>query len=265
MMPFDKTDLVRTGNPRSGKRSALVKGALQFLAGTGVFAAVVTYMFQNKEAEELQRELNQYKQELVILQRKYEDLLAEKAQASNRKTSIQLDILENQIKKDFDRKVRRHPLVEILGINGTGPLHQGRELFIKTLQRGGKVRFLLLDPQSQTFSDRSHFEKDTAGRIAAEELASFYILADIANSLTEKIAPNLEVRIFSEPLDRSLIMVDVDSDDGLIMENPYPKDPGYRGLSGEMFIWRRTSGMPEALRTISGISDVYGITRHRSS
>lgn len=234
-MAPSKTDVVKVQS-----RSKSWLKAFQLLAGTGLLTVVATYFLQNREAQQLERELSQSKQELAALQRKYDDLLAEKAQASTRKTSVQLDILENQIKKDFERKKKRTPVVEIMGINATGPLHQGRELFVKTLNNGGKIRFLLLDPQAKTFSDRSVLEEDTVGRIAAEELASFYILTDISTHLDEASRRNLEIRILDEPLDRSLIMVDVDADDGIIMENPYPKEPGSRGLTGEMFVWHKT-------------------------
>jgi hypothetical protein len=40
--------------------------------------------------------------------------------------------------------------------------------------------------------------------------------------------------------DRSLVMVDADQDDGVIMENPYPKLKGERGVEGEMFKWLQT-------------------------
>lgn len=97
----------------------------------------------------------------------------------------------------------------ILGINATGPLHQGREIIIDVLKNDGSVRVLLLDPIHEIFDDRSLAEHDSVGRISAELLASLYILLDILYQVrgTQGAAERLELGFHHGPPDKSFIMV----------------------------------------------------------
>lgn len=181
-------------------------------------------------------EKKRQKQEYDNLYKKYIELLDSKAEHSKRKISFQLEVLENKISEVKDSG--RTPDVWILGINATGPLHQGREILIDMLKSGGKLRVLLLDPTHPVFSKRSDHERDHVGRITAELFASFYILMDIMSQLksaNESLLRNIEVRLHHEDPDRSLIMVNCEDQDGVVLVNPYPSREGTRGVEGEMY------------------------------
>ncbi len=107
------------------------------------------------------------------------------------------------------------PVLEILGTNATGPIHQGRDLIRKVLKpengqgKPGTVRILLLDPTCDAMRDRMEKEEDKVGRILAEMNASLYLLADIRDRVGASAFANLELRMHKEPPDRSLLMLDV--------------------------------------------------------
>lgn len=130
----------------------------------------------------------------------------------------------------------RVPDVRILGINATGPLHQGLEIIADLLAKGGTLKLLLLNPLSPVFTARMDREHDAVGRLQAELLASFYILMTIMHKVP---SGDIEVRLHNKEPDRSLILVNCDDPDGVAMENPYPDLKATRGLIGKMYTWVR--------------------------
>lgn len=219
-------------------------------------------------------ELNQVKAENERLQVRYEQLerdhldLLDKAlyrTNSRRLISFQLLVLDAYLLK---RKPNSHPpILEMLGINSLGPIHQGRELIrdiLKSADEGGqsgKVRLLLLDPLSDACRGecgRVCFETDKVGRLAAELQASLYILADIRSEVGAEAFSNFELRFHGSDPDRSLIMLNVGATfidetatadqvvsayaDGVILENPYSRRRGERGMEGESRRWTPKRG-----------------------
>lgn len=186
----------------------------------------------------LEADIRHYEDRLKELRHTYADVLDGKVEQTRRSISFQLEILEEQVRRASAEG--RPSAVSILGINATGPLHQGRELLIQVLQAGGSVRLLVLDPDSAAFKGRCEHEVDSIGRIGAELQASFLILLDILHQLKGQAPggaaePRLEVRLHDQVPDRSLIIVDSERDDGLVMENPYPALKGTRGVQGQMY------------------------------
>jgi hypothetical protein len=117
------------------------------------------------------------------------------------------------------------PTLDVFDINALPQLHSGHELFIDVLARGGQVRVVVLDPRSKQFADRARVEGDNVGRIAAEEIASFHIIADLLDYLQRRRKPRrLEVRVTSTLPSGAMILVDVDQPEGAVMFNPYPAD-----------------------------------------
>ncbi|TKB93418.1 MAG: hypothetical protein E8D40_04865 [Nitrospira sp.] len=153
------------------------------------------------------------------------------------------------------------PVLEILGTNATGPIHQGRDLIRKVLKpengqgKPGTVRILLLDPTCDAMRDRMEKEEDKVGRILAEMNASLYLLADIRDRVGASAFANLELRMHKEPPDRSLLMLDVGAsmdppiNKGVIVENMYPHDPkipgNEPGIAGESNIYKPIRGQSE--------------------
>lgn len=118
--------------------------------------------------------------------------------------------------------------LDILGINALGPVHQGREIILELLNKGGSVRVLMLKYASggdSPFGRRSEFEQDSVGRLKAEWLASVAILRDIS---TKKTGGSLEVRCHGLTPDYSIIIVD----EMKLHYNPYPPERGKRGVTG---------------------------------
>ena len=218
--------------------------------GGGIIVVILTafltplgnYIFESKKVKQLEAEVDSLKARYSELDKKYHDLLESKDDFYRVRIAYQLEVIQRQVQKDFEEG--KVPVIEILGINATGHLHQGLELLKEGLNRGAKIRILLLDPTSQAFLKRSKEENDGVGRIAAELQASLYILADIQKQVGDTKSSNLELRLHSNEPDRSLIMIDADTDRGVIMENPYPKLQGKRGVEqrkrgveGEMYQW----------------------------
>jgi hypothetical protein len=182
----------------------------------------------------LEADIKHYEERLKELRQTYAEVLDGKVEQTRRSISFQLEILEEQLRRASTRG--RPSAVSILGINATGPLHQGRELFIQLLRAGGGLRLLVLDPGCAAFRGRRAHELDSVGRIGAELQASCFILLDILDQLGSGAGePHLEVRLHDQAPDRSLIMVDSEHDDGLVMENPYPALKGTRGVQGQMY------------------------------
>ena len=164
------------------------------------------------------------------MRRAYDAVVDGRILQKQRKISYQLESVDQKIRDiRFSSEI---PQLWILCINATGPLHQGREIIIDVLKNGGSVRVLLLDPIHNIFDCRTEVEHDYVGRISAELLASVYILLDILHQVggTEGAAERLELRFHHEPPNRSLIMVNCEQENGLVLANTYPaKKPGPRG------------------------------------
>jgi len=189
-----------------------------------------------RDREKQNKAIAEGKEKYDNLHVKYKELLYTKAEQSKRKISFQLAAIDDKISeiKNSDRT----PSLWILGINAIGPLHQGREMLISLLKKGGKLRLLLLDPTDPVFKKRSDKEGDHVGRISAELYASFYILMDIMSQLKsedETLLTNVEVKLHNKYPDRSLLMVNCDEPDGVVLENPYPNRKETRGVEGETF------------------------------
>lgn len=180
---------------------------------------------------ELQQEIATYTQKLQELRDSYRDVLDGKVEHSRRNVWFQLDIVEERL-KDAELATRSTQLC-LLGVNATGPLHQGRELVLQLLRAGGTLRLLLLDPTCAAFRRRCDDEGDTSGRIAAEFRASLCIMLDIIAQTGS--SRHIEIRLHERYPSRSLIMIDAERDDGIILDNPYPKVKGTRGIEGQMF------------------------------
>lgn len=185
---------------------------------------------------ELKLEIAHYEQRLRELRATYQDALDGKVEFKRRNLWFQLDVLEEKL-KDAERASQPAELC-ILGVNATGPLHQGRELLLRLLNYGGKLRLLLLDPTHVVFQRRSDDEHDSVGRITAELNASLYILMDIVfrvrSSNSERV-PNVEIRLHDQYPMQSLLMFNPDREDGIVLDNPYPAEKGKRGVEGEMY------------------------------
>ena len=147
--------------------------------------------------------------------------------------------------------------VRILAINATGVLHGHRSHLRRILETGGKVKILLLHPDSQAFKDRAKQEEKvegrtgTANRIQEEWEASIAILRDTLNHLLEKytlkeLEGRFQIRLYKEEPDRSMIFVDRDEEEyrqggetktvrrSYILFNRYPLEralPGRASLS----------------------------------
>jgi hypothetical protein len=207
---------------------------------------------------ELKREIEHYENRLHELRQEYKDVLDGKVEQSKRNISFQLEIVEEKLAED--KRAKAQGDVWILGVNATGPLHQGREIFIRLLRDNGRLRILLLDPSLQVFEDRCDHENDRVGRISAELNASVCILLDILSQLEAADGfqrSSVEVRLHGNFPDRSLIMVDCERDDGIVLENPYPPLKGMRGVEGPMYPLvqrgRTTRGYLENVRYYKGL------------
>lgn len=229
--------------------------------------ALVSSILERSELKHVKAEKEKLDARYRQLERDHLDLLDKELFKTNsrRLISFQLLVLDRYLLRD--RNVGRSPMLEILGINLLGPLHQGRELVRDILKSkesggyGGKVRILLLDPNSKAFlgeAGRMVFEADGVGRLAAEMCASLYILADIRENVGREAFAYLDIRLHSFDPDRSLMMLDVCATtpdrnattegiistypDGVILENPYSRRRGERGLEGESRTWTLRRG-----------------------
>lgn len=128
--------------------------------------------------------------------------------------------------------------VQILGINSLAPLHHCREEIIEFLKdRNGAVQILLLDPRSSVFKEREKQEQDGSHRLFTEWKASLTILKDIQHQSGSD--NGIEIRLRSDPPDRSLLIVDASGEPGnhsKMLINYYPKEHGARGYEGGQFL-----------------------------
>jgi hypothetical protein len=145
-------------------------------------------------------------------------MLEKSTEQNRRRVAYQLNVLQNQFDMDYHSK--RESVIEILGTNALGPIHQGRQLLNNVLDNGAKIRILLLNPNSPGFKNRQLKEKDFLGRLSAELQASLYILSDLKKTVGDKFV-NLELRFHNKEPHRSLVMINANTDRGIIMKTPY--------------------------------------------
>jgi hypothetical protein len=227
------------------------------IGGCSVMAGVLLKHILDREHRKRQLEaIKERDQKLKECQDKCDELLGKLTDQCKRRISYQLQILEEKIADLF--VPGQTPEVSILGINALGPLHQGLEILRSFLDKGGVLRILLLNPETDAFNERSDRERDEAGRLRAELLTSFYVIMDLMKKVP---AGRMEVRLHAEYPDKSLLMINSKEEDGIIMENPYPDADlrEKRGLEGEMYELRRAgatgSGYRSALEYFSRLWD----------
>ncbi|MFQ5918748.1 MAG: hypothetical protein ACE5I4_01715 [Thermoplasmata archaeon] len=189
-------------------------------AALAVFGASITYLTYKRGAEI--RKLND---EIYHLKR------------------VNLEI-SGKVNPESDRKLVEgaEKSIQILGINALGALHHAREELIEFLKRKkGTLRVLLLDPKGREFGSRAEFEKDVVGRIKSEWEASVRILRGIAYHA--RGSGNIELRLYDEKPDRSLIIVDASEEEpykARMLINYYPPTEGKRGYEGGQFLSERS-------------------------
>lgn len=121
----------------------------------------------------------------------------------------------------------------ILGINALGVFHESFENIISLIERGGKVKVLLLDPESETFYRREVREEGTgrekSGRLKAEHVASVAYCKDIVRLSNKRDA--LELRVYTEEPAVALLVADPEENTGMIHINEYSTEltRGYAG------------------------------------
>lgn len=230
--------------------NAQVVGPL-ITAGAAIIAALITavatILATRHKRRSLERELaekRKFSWLLGPLQRLHEDAVQKSTEGktvhSRRLISHQLLVMEDALKRMG--QANGQATIDILGINALGPLHQGREILIKELKRGTKIRVLVLDLLSQTFVNRRREEGDTVGRFVVEWNAARYILADIVEHVkSEGVVPHVEIRVHDKEPQYSLIMVNAQEPDGVILDNVYPPHLDTRGIEGHASVIRRDS------------------------
>ena len=133
----------------------------------------------------------------------------------------------------------------IFSINSLGLFHEHREDMISLLKKGGSMRVLLLDPESEVFKDRERKEEEIngqiSGRLRAEYTASVAYCKDIINFSEGKGL--LELRLYGESIMESLLIIDPKSEDTMVLINEYPHEEYIRGYIGEHRIIQR--GYPD--------------------
>ncbi len=123
----------------------------------------------------------------------------------------------------------------ILGINALGVFHESFEEIIRLIKNGGKVRVLLLNPESEAFKQREEKEEGIdgkkSGRLRAEYVTSVAFCKDIIR-LSNKRDP-LELRVYNEEPKVALLVADPQKDTGMLHVNEYPSTEFIRGYVGE--------------------------------
>lgn len=236
------------GKNTSKKTDVFVTVIVPVLSATLGAAATtgVNQYFENKALVEAKAETKDLRHANDLLNQETLRLAGIKTASSRRPISHQLDYLESYIKTN---KTRPHT-IDILGMNGLGPIHQGKRILSDLLLSGARVRVLLLDPESDHWNARLLQEKDTLNYNAAELLATLYGLLEIQQRTSGSAQSSLEVGLYADKPDRSLIIVDRPPDRGFVMGNRYPpeKQKGKEGLEGESYI--------EPADTVRGQEDV---------
>ena len=123
----------------------------------------------------------------------------------------------------------------ILGINALGVFHEQREDILSLLKKGGDVRVLLLDPESEVFKDRERKEEEIngqiSGRLRAEYTASLAYCKDIINFSEGK--GSLELRLHKEDINEALLMIDPGTSNTTLHINEYSPERHTRGYTGK--------------------------------
>jgi hypothetical protein len=262
--PALAADAARQESPDATLLSSLI--GLAGVVFGAIFTPLIASFLEKTELKRTKAEMQRLEAIHQELKQNFRDLADRELfkTTSRRLISFQLLVVDSYLR---DRKSNRPPTLEILGINAIAPIHQGREMVRDILRpaqaggHGGKVRILLLDPHSDAFQGakgRMSFEGDTVGRLAAEMKAALCILADIRTQIGSAAFANLELRFHAQDPDRSLIMLDAGAasfeahvtaeeisaayGDGVILENPYSRRRGERGLEGESRRWTPKRG-----------------------
>lgn len=142
---------------------------------------------------------------------------------------------ERAISEDKKLIVDAQKEVWILGINALGPLHECYEKLIGLLKNGGKIRVLLLNPESNAFKEREKDEEEINGKICGRLLAEYNASLAICRSILHFSARKgeFELRIHDNYPEYALIIRDPRSDRCKIHINYYPKKKLVRGYVGE--------------------------------
>lgn len=123
----------------------------------------------------------------------------------------------------------------ILGINALGVFHESFEEIIRFIKNGGKVRVLLLNPESEAFKQREKKEEgidvEKSGRLRAEYMTSVAFCKDIIRLSNKR--DSLEFRAYNEEPKVALLVADLQKDTGMLHVNEYPSTEFIRGYVGE--------------------------------
>jgi len=181
-----------------------------------------------------------------------------KEKRKNIQANVHSDLPENYRKITNDKDLIAYAKdnddvteIKILGINALGPIHRGREEIKGCLEKGKKVKILLLNPYSYTFIDRirkvecnsktgledydSHLE-----RLMAEWNASLYNLKNIEKNVHDINIKNLlQVKMREDSPTFAFTAVVTKNNQGIILLNKYPDKgrgiEGSQGMSCEIF------------------------------
>jgi hypothetical protein len=138
------------------------------VAGTTV---AVNRLFEYNEVKSANQKIEELTRETRRLNGDYLHLVEKEGHLSERPISWQLDHLRQHLAEAEKKDGTQQHSVDIMGINALGPIHQGKPILSGLLQRGGRLRVLLLDPESQAWRARGDQEHDSLNRIGAELLA----------------------------------------------------------------------------------------------
>ena len=123
----------------------------------------------------------------------------------------------------------------IFSINSLGLFHEHLEDFISLIKRGGNLKILLLDPESESFKEREEKEEKIngkiSGRLRAEYMASVAYCRDILNF--SKGNGVVELKLHKENLKEALLIIDADTDNLNLHINVYPAEEHTRGYVGK--------------------------------
>jgi hypothetical protein len=191
---------------------------IAFAAGIGFgLMGLAAYIKTNFEAR---KDAKDYKNEI----RKLQEIISEGQR-------IDPSVL---IQKEKDLIDSAKYEIWILGINALGVFHESFENIISFIERGGKVRVLLLDPESEAFSQRERKEegngKEKSGRLKAEYVTSVAFCKDIDRLSNNR--DSLELKVYNEAPEDALLLADPQHDTGIIHINEYNPEliRGYIGV-----------------------------------
>ncbi len=119
-----------------------------------------------------------------------------------------------------------------VGINSTGPVHQGRELLTRILNAGGSVTITALDYTNDVFRERERQELDRVGRLVSELGTTFAVLHEIYQK-----NPKADMKIYLHTFPKAALTIGgIDDVDGQMQVNVYPEGTGVRGLMGKTYL-----------------------------